>query len=94
MITSNALAWILADPGWRDAGWGDGAGPWLFGPVLVALWLGIIALVVWLVVRNVRPRERTGLDRAREVLAERYARGELSTEEYQERFGALRRRPR
>ncbi|MEU6786621.1 SHOCT domain-containing protein [Nonomuraea angiospora] len=55
-------------------------------------WLALIALVVWLVVRAATDRsqssrvERSGVDRARDVLAERYARGEISTEEYQDRL--------
>lgn len=32
----------------------------------------------------------TGRERAREILAERYARGEISTEEYEERLAKLR----
>lgn len=53
--------------------------------------LGIWALVVWL--RNNRTAAGTavpgGRSRAREVLDERYARGELSTEEYRERLEVL-----
>jgi putative membrane protein len=54
------------------------------------LWVGLIATVVWFVARTARPRERSGAERAREVLAERYARGELTTEEYRERLEQLR----
>ena len=57
---------------------------------MMALWLGLIAGVVWLVVRTVRPRARSGVDRAREILAERYAGGELTTDEYRERLEQLR----
>jgi putative membrane protein len=49
-----------------------------------------VGLVVWLVVRYDRPRikvEDTGA--ARRILAERYARGELDTEEYTQRLAAL-----
>lgn len=53
--------------------------------------LGIWALIVWL--RNHLTSAGTsaprGANRAREALDERYARGELSTEEYQERRGVL-----
>ena len=39
--------------------------------------------------RGVRPRDRSGAERAREILAERYARGELSSDEYRERLEHL-----
>jgi putative membrane protein len=45
----------------------------------------VIGTVIWLVIRTVRNRGRTGMERAREILAERYARGEISGEEYRER---------
>jgi len=53
-------------------------------------WIAVIAAVGWFVVRSARPGERSGVDRARDVLAERYARGELSTEEYREGLEQLR----
>jgi putative membrane protein len=75
--------------GWRH-GWGSSGGwAWLWGPILL-LWVALIATVVWFVARGVRPRERAGVDRARDLLAERYARGELTTEEYRERLEQLR----
>ncbi|WP_051629053.1 SHOCT domain-containing protein [Arthrobacter sp. UNC362MFTsu5.1] len=53
--------------------------------------LGIWALIVWL--RNNRTAASTspqgGPNRAREALDERYARGDLSIEEYRERREAL-----
>jgi putative membrane protein len=58
---------------------------WLLITVLV------VGLVVWLVVSRTRPW--TGADdtgAARRILAERYARGELDTEEYNQRLTALR----
>jgi putative membrane protein len=56
---------------------------------VLLLWAAAIATVGWVVVRAARPRERPGVDRAREILAERYARGELTTEEYRERLEQL-----
>lgn len=70
-----------------------GGGMMLFGILLaLALFalavLGIWALIVWLL-RNNRTAAGTpgsgGRNRARELLDERYARGELGTEEYRER---------
>jgi putative membrane protein len=78
-------------------GWSMGWG-WVFGALVV---VGVVALVV-LAVRaiggGVSSRPSTpgpadgappGPGRARELLDERYARGELTTEEYQERLRAL-----
>lgn len=81
-------------------GYGTGMGwGWMFGGLVV---LGVVLLVV-LAVRAIgggvsRPPSApgpgaggpSGPGRAREVLDERYARGELATEEYQERLRVLR----
>lgn len=81
---------------------GFGGGGMVFGVllmvgVLLLIGLGIWALVVWL--RRSRSQSshsmRTGPisgsrgSRAREVLDERYARGELTTEEYHEKLQTL-----
>jgi putative membrane protein len=78
---------------WDDGGWG--AGGWiLMSLMMVAFWGGLIALVVWLV-QSVRsdsnPRQPAGFptDRAEEVLAERFARGEIDEDEFQRRRGLL-----
>ena len=72
-------------------GWGGGW-MWLWG---VAMMAGFVLLIVWLARTNsgasgpnVAPRDPT--DRAREILAERFANGELTTEEYRERVSELR----
>ncbi len=49
----------------------------------------LIGGVAWLLIRNYRPRERSGIERAREILAERYARGEVTSEEYRERLDQM-----
>ena len=92
MTASNVLPALLGfgGDGWRH-GWGPGGGwGWLWGPIVLLLWVALVATVVWFVARSGRPRERSGLERAREVLAERYARGELTTDEYRERLEQLR----
>jgi putative membrane protein len=92
MTASHLLPALLplgGDGWWR--GWGPGGGwAWLWAPILLLLWAGLIAAVVWSVARNARPPERSGTERAREVLAERYARGELTTDEYRECLEQLR----
>ena len=62
--------------------WGHAWWP-LFGAAL-------IGTAVWLIVRR-RERRADPLDRARQVLAERYAQGELSGEQYRERLDELQR---
>ncbi|WP_327092473.1 SHOCT domain-containing protein [Nonomuraea sp. NBC_01738] len=70
----------------------DYGGGWMIGGLMMVAWLGLIAMVIWLVVRSVASTSQTPgapRDRARELLAERYARGEISTEEYQDRLAHL-----
>jgi len=67
---------------------------WPMGGMMVG-WLLLtvlfVGLVVWLVVRSTRPQGAVvDTDAARRILAERYARGELDTEEYTHRVAALR----
>ena len=90
------LAQLLADNG-SDFGhmnWGDG-GWWMmlfWGPVLV---IGLIVAAVLLARSNAGGgtgpvgRVEDPLDGARRILAERYARGELDSEEYQEKAERL-----
>ena len=69
--------------GWHNGGWG-------------VLWMivswGLIALVVFLLVRAVAggPSDRSERPKdARQILEERFARGEISEEEYRDRRGVL-----
>jgi putative membrane protein len=70
------------------SGWG---GMW-FGPVLMVLApLAFILLIIWLVRTMTKrtissPAQNTG---ARQILDERYAKGEIDDEEYQRRRSAL-----
>jgi putative membrane protein len=59
-------------------------------PLWPLLWALLIGTVVWLIVRR-RGRHHGPLDRAQEVLAERFARGEISGEEYRARLDELKR---
>jgi putative membrane protein len=86
---------VLAAPRWGhmgDGGWGDGR--WIWGPLLMIGWLALAVIVTWFLVRSFNDRtaaarEPAGAGRARDILAERYAMGELSTEEYDERLARL-----
>ena len=96
---------VLAAPRWGhmgDNGWTNGM--WIWGPVIMLLWLVLAVVVTWLAVRSVDRRTAdaatsrpglepeptpTGAERARDILAERYAKGELSSDEYTERLAHL-----
>lgn len=56
--------------------------------VMLAWWVLVVAGIVWLVRALARPAD--GGDAARRVLDERFAAGDLSVDEYQERRSALR----
>ena len=69
----------------------QGDGPfWLIGPGVATLWLSLIAGGVWFAARTFRRREGGRTGRARDILAERYAAGDITTDEYLERSEALR----
>ncbi|WP_016881559.1 MULTISPECIES: SHOCT domain-containing protein [unclassified Rhodococcus (in: high G+C Gram-positive bacteria)] len=81
---------------WNDGmGYGMGWGGWvLMAVVMVAFW-GLVVAGVFALFRSMRT-DRTapfGLDaRAREILDERFARGEIDAEEYRLRRHELRAR--
>ncbi len=70
-------------PGWHAGGW-----VW-WGPIIPLLWIVFFATAFWFVTRRLRPQERSGVDRARDILAERFARGEVTSDEYRERLEQL-----
>lgn len=84
--------------GYFGEGWGNWMGFGFHGLWMVLFWGLLIWAVVALVRQSGRPAghlltaaaEGSGEDRALAVLRERYARGELSREQYDEMRGALR----
>jgi putative membrane protein len=62
-------------------GWG-----WLGVGMMLLLVVAVVGLVAWVIIRSTtqgnRPQPH---DRAREILAERLARGEITPDEYRER---------
>lgn len=61
----------------------NGMGPWAW-VVMVAFWIAVIALVVW-AVRSAATTGRPDPDQALRILDERFARGEIDQQEYEER---------
>jgi len=73
---------------------GGGMGHWMWGPLMMIVVLAVIVAIVVLVVRWMGgtaaggprgPAEKSPLD----ILKERYARGEMTTEDFEERRKAL-----
>ena len=72
-------------------GWGMG---WLGGIFMMIFWvlvfLGLIFLIKWLIQASSRAKsEDANVNRAIEILKERYARGEIDTAEYEEKKKVL-----
>lgn len=64
-------------------------GGWLWVPFALLLW-GLVAAGVGYLLFHVMPAgQPPGVERAREILAERPARSEISTEEYYDRVSSL-----
>jgi putative membrane protein len=85
-----AVANVLAD-GYDHMMDGGGAGWWVWGVLMMVVMLGIVALVVWLIVRSSHGSAPGGEpSSAREILSERFARGEIDADEYHDRLSKLR----
>lgn len=70
--------------------WGDGEYWWIGRLVMILFFIALIVVFFWFMRRNAwRHHEPTGIERARGILAERYARGEIDAEEYRERLSQL-----
>jgi len=90
------VAQLLAHYGHGDEHMSWGGGWWMviWGTVMM---VGLVVIIVWLV-RSATMGTRTRhdlpsgdpLESARQILADRYARGELTSEEYRERVDHLR----
>ena len=70
--------------------WGSGLGWWVFGTLMMLVFWGGLAALVILAIRGWGGRrgddaEKPGGSAARFILEERFARGEISREEFEER---------
>lgn len=90
---------LQGGPEWDQNGWGgrrqwEGSWwPWILFPLL--FWGGILFLIAWILTRlfpRNRPDDRAVAprDSAEEILRERFARGDISAEEYTRSLGILR----
>lgn len=78
--------------GWQGGGWGM-MGPWMMGGwgwmwFMPVLWLLFLGLIIWAIVAAVRRPGESGESTegsALEILKKRYARGEISKEEFEEK---------
>ena len=87
----HTLAQVFADnDGFSHMGGWGGGWMWLWGTLMMFSWVVIIAGAFWLFTRGRDQASGGGTTRARDILDERYAQGELTTDEYRERVDHLR----
>lgn len=94
-----SLARSPGSPGWHDGHWGGGGWWWVAWPIGWLVFLAVLGVLVWFVVRASQrpgatyPSSPAGpsnaTEGARRILAERFARGEIDEEEYRHRLGEL-----
>ncbi len=97
LLSTPWLAWAgAAGEGGYGHGemWGHGWGGWIFGPlmmiVFIALIVGVVVLVVrWLGGVGGGPAQGSKPKAALEILEERFARGEIDKDEFEDRRRAL-----
>jgi putative membrane protein len=65
----------------------EGWGMTLGGSIWMLIWIAALVVMVWLIVR--RPDDRPRADDAQAILRARFARGELSQEEFERARDAL-----
>lgn len=82
-----ALVWAHMDDDWDHMGDHMGGWGWGFAWLVVVLIVALVVWAVWSVSRG--GSARSGRQGAVSVLEERFARGELSPEEYRERRRVL-----
>ncbi|MET7298521.1 SHOCT domain-containing protein [Embleya sp. NPDC005575] len=94
MAMAMAMAPALAAMPARRVGhmYEDDSWRWVWGSVLMLALIAVLVAAVWVLARSSSLGRRDsdpGGSSATEMLAQRYARGEIDTEEYQERLAVL-----
>jgi putative membrane protein len=91
-VTALAQVMMHGPPG----DWDGPPGPFVFLPFLLLFWVLLLALIAWAALRLI-PRWRTGTgwpverkDPAEQILRERFARGEITADEYEWSLKILR----
>ncbi len=65
--------------------WDFGAGWWAFGGIfMILLWVGLIALLVWGVMKISKSGGTESKKEPLDIVKERYAKGEISKEEFEQ----------
>jgi putative membrane protein len=90
IVAFTGVAAIMGDPYDHMDGWG--VGWWIWMPIMMVLvWGGIIAVIVWAVSRLAGDREKRGGDQRKlegpsplDIAKERYARGEITREQFEQ----------
>lgn len=89
ILFSTLIAGPAAAQGYNDGGWyGMGMGHTLFGgAMMIIFWVVLIFVVVYLVrgLGSHAPSQHPPRQTALEILEERFAKGEIDKEEFQER---------
>ena len=87
---------LLAQTAQADRGEGNyfghfgmmGTGGWFYGPFMMLIFFGLLVGAVVLVVRVLNGRDfrpgQSSSDRARDILRERFAKGEITKEEFED----------
>ncbi len=63
---------------------GMGWWAWFGGMWMIVFWAGLIALIVWAITRLTRRGSSTPKDDALHIARQRYAKGELTKQEYEQ----------
>lgn len=96
VLLAPVSAWAQQGSGYyRGHMWDGGWHAWLFGPMMMILFIGLVVVAVIIVVRwlgdegrgsaTKRSADKTPI----EILEERFARGEIDKDEFEERRRAL-----
>lgn len=84
----SALFWLIADGGFGNGHMGGGWG-WMV--IVAVVVMGGMGWMMWSMMRGAGGGGRGSPEDPVEVLKARYARGELTTEEFKERLGTIER---